>query len=237
MKLHEEFKLFENMWESQSKKAITESVAPDDYRVVLADYESDDFDINVEFGYQDPDGYDVEDMEYLLKPGQTKGDLVVYLSDNCGYTSIYVHDERPATAADIKRLSTSTFPTIGRGDEWHYYGDIDESKAEESKEPLTESEVSTGAESDFKKESISTILKDKPDRKAACEILNKFEFRSSGDHFFLDIQNGVITIPQSIIKNKDYKWLLSNLFHNFSKLAQKVVKLQNCLEDAYIEWR
>ena len=106
-------------------KKLAESLPSNGYRVVLADYDTDDFDINVEFGWQDPEENEVVDYEYLLQPGQTRGDLVVYLSDNCGYTSIYVHDERPATAADIKRLKSDTFPTRDTGDEYVYYGDID----------------------------------------------------------------------------------------------------------------
>jgi hypothetical protein len=107
-------------------ESVKTAVLPSDgYRVVLADYDTDDFDINVEFDMQDPDENEVVDYEYLLKPGQTRGDLVVYLSDNCGFTSIYVHDERPATATDVKRLSSETFPVTDTGDEYKYYGDID----------------------------------------------------------------------------------------------------------------
>jgi hypothetical protein len=96
------------------------------YRVVLADYDTDDFDINVEFGIQDPDENEVVDYEYLLEPGQTKGDLVVYLSRDCGFTSIYVHDERPASASDIERLSSDTFPVTGTDEyDWQNYGTID----------------------------------------------------------------------------------------------------------------
>jgi hypothetical protein len=100
------------------------------YRVVLADYDTDDFDINVDFGMQDPDENEVIDYEYLLKPGQTKGDLVVWLSRDCGYTSIYVHDERPATDADIKRLASDTFSVTDTGDEWQDYGSLDEALTE-----------------------------------------------------------------------------------------------------------
>jgi hypothetical protein len=96
-----------------------------EYRVVLADYDTDDFDINVEFGLQDPDENEVVDYEYLLKPGQTRGDLVVYLGRDCGFTSIYVHDERPASPSDIKRLAQDTFPVTGTGDDWEDYGHID----------------------------------------------------------------------------------------------------------------
>ena len=101
-------------------------------------------------------------------------------------------------------------------------------------------EFTTKAEMDFKKEFISAILKDHPERKAACEILYKFDFRSNGDHFSIDVQNGIIMLPQSVIKNKDirYKWLVSTLFREFTKLAssmQKITKLRDCLEDAYLD--
>ena len=110
---------------TEKKDVLKEEAISQAYRVVLADYDTDDFDINVEFGMQDPDENEVVDYEYLLKPGQTKGDLVVWLSRDCGYTSIYVHDERPATDADIKRLASDTFSVTGTGDEWQDYGDID----------------------------------------------------------------------------------------------------------------
>lgn len=113
------------------KKDLKEDASLAKHRVVLADYDTDDFDINVEFGMQDPDENEVVDYEYLLKPGQTAGDLVVWLSRDCGYTSIYVHDERPATPDDIKRLASHTFPVTGTGDEWQDYGTLDESLTEE----------------------------------------------------------------------------------------------------------
>ena len=106
-------------------RALKDTSAINSYRVVLADYDTDDFDINVEFGMQDPDENEVTDHEYLLKPGQTPGDLVVYLGRDCGFTSIYVHDGGPATPNDIKRLANDTCPVSGTGDEWKYYGEID----------------------------------------------------------------------------------------------------------------
>lgn len=144
MKLFEEYRLYETMWKDNSckgadcKKDLKEDARLANHRVVLADYDTDDFDINVDFGMQDPEENEVVDYEYLLKPGQTAGDLVVWLSRDCGYTSIYVHDERPATPDDIKRLASDTFPVTGTGDEWSDYGDLDEAKTEEPKEPLTE---------------------------------------------------------------------------------------------------
>jgi hypothetical protein len=101
--------------ELASKKYLKESAHNDltKYRVVLADYEDDD-------------GYDQEDVEFLLKPGQNKGDLVKDLSYNAGFISIYVHDERLATPADIKRLSNDTISDRLPSDPYFNYGDVDE---------------------------------------------------------------------------------------------------------------
>ena len=108
-----------------TQRALKDPSEINSYRVVLADYDTDDFDINVEFGMQDPDENEVVDYEYLLKPGQTPGDLVVYLSRDCGFTSIYVHDGGSATPYEIKSLADHTFPVSGTGDEWKYYGEIE----------------------------------------------------------------------------------------------------------------
>ena len=122
---------------AECKKEFKEDSSLAGHRVVLADYDTDDFDINVEFGMQDPEENEVVDYEYLLKPGQTAGDLVVWLSRDCGYTSIYVHDERPATPEDIKRLASDTFPVTDTGDEWQDYGEIVEAVDLKSKKMST----------------------------------------------------------------------------------------------------
>ena len=99
--------------ELSSKKKLREAASNDltKYRVALADYEDDD-------------GYEQENIEYLLKPGQTKGDLVKDLSYNAGFISIYVHDERLATPAEIKQLSNNTIGKVP-DDAYIYYGDVD----------------------------------------------------------------------------------------------------------------
>jgi hypothetical protein len=111
---------------------------------------------------------------------------------------------------------------------------------EQGKTVTESSEFATQSERDFKKAFISSILKGHPERKAACETLNKFDFRI-GDRFSLDIQNGVITLPQSIIKQDfGYKWLLTNLSRELIGLTaamQKLTKLKDCLEDACIDLR
>ena len=119
-------------FEISTEESLKEELDINTYRVVLADYDSDDFDINVEFGLQDEEENDVADQEWLLKPGQTKGDLVVYLSYECAYTSIYVHDERPATADEIKTISG--FDTVPGITDWENYGSIDESLKEAKKD-------------------------------------------------------------------------------------------------------
>jgi hypothetical protein len=100
--------------EELSKRPLKESATNDltKYRVALADYEDDD-------------GYDQEDMKYLLKPGQNKGDLVKHLSYNSGFIGIYVHDERLATPKEIKQLANRTIDSVP-SDPYFNYGDVDE---------------------------------------------------------------------------------------------------------------
>ena len=148
--------------ESKEKRddCLKEELDINTYRVVLADYDSDDFDINVEFGLQDEEENDVADQEWLLKPGQTKGDLVVYLSYECAYTSIYVHDERPATADEIKTISG--FDTVPGITDWENYGSIDESlkeakKDEEDESDDEESEEEETEEPEFNEDDIDEL--------------------------------------------------------------------------------
>ena len=99
--------------EELAKKSLKESASNDltKYRVALADYEDDD-------------GYDQEDVEFLLAPGQNKGDLVKHLSYNCGFIGIYVHDERLATPAEIKQLANDTIRSVP-DDPYFDYGEVD----------------------------------------------------------------------------------------------------------------
>ena len=64
-------------------------------------------------------------MEYLLKPGQNKGDLVKHLSYNYGFIGVYVHDERLATPAEIKQLANDTIGNVPN-DPYFNYGEVDE---------------------------------------------------------------------------------------------------------------
>ena len=73
---------------------------------------------------QDEEEYEVEDYPYLLKPGQTVADLVVYLSRECGFTNIYVYFERSATRTDIK--STAGFETVPGNHDYRHYGTIED---------------------------------------------------------------------------------------------------------------
>jgi hypothetical protein len=96
----------------------------DGYRTALACYDSDDFDINVEFGLQDEDEYEVEDQLYLLRPGQTVADLVVYLSRKCGFTNIYVYGETSATRGEMK--TAARFETQPGTHDYRHYGTIED---------------------------------------------------------------------------------------------------------------
>ena len=112
----------------------------DGYRTALACYDSDDFDINVEFGMQDEDEYEVKDQLYLLQPGQTVADLVVYLSRECGFTSIYVYGE---TSANREEIRTATrFTTVPGTHDYRDYGTIEDRLVEkcdkEDRKPVPE---------------------------------------------------------------------------------------------------
>ena len=115
--------VFDNVY----KDRLTETLGAEGYRVALADYDSDDYDINYEFGFVDDDEYEQEnevvDQEFLLQPGQTMGDLVVYLSRECGYTSISVHDERKATKDEISTLQK--FDTVPGDFDYNDYGSVE----------------------------------------------------------------------------------------------------------------
>jgi hypothetical protein len=110
------------------KETITENAQraggfrTDGYRTAYACYDSDDFDINVELGMQDEDDYEVENQLYLLCPGQTVADLVVYLSRECGFTNIYVHTETSASRDEIK--TASKFTTVPGNHDYRHYGTI-----------------------------------------------------------------------------------------------------------------
>ena len=130
-----------------SSKKINEDVATSgslaNYRVALADYEDDD-------------GYDQENIEYLLKPGQTKGDLVVDLSYNAGFVSIYVHDEREATADEIRALAGTTFDTVP-GMNYEDFGSVDvedwlDESLHESDEEVDDVPADTDVETDAEAE-------------------------------------------------------------------------------------
>jgi hypothetical protein len=132
--------------EISDRKPISENAIQDGgfrtdgYRTALACYDSDDFDINVEFGMQDEEEYEVEDQLYLLQPGQTVADLVVYLSRECGFTSIYVYGE---TSANRNEIRTATrFTTVPGAHDYRHYGTIEdrlvEECAEKDRKPIPE---------------------------------------------------------------------------------------------------
>ena len=99
------------------------------YRTALACYDTDDFDMNVELGLQDEDEYEVEDMLYLLRPGQTVADLVVYLSRRCGFTNIYVYGETSATRGEMK--TATKFETEPGTHDYRHYGTIEDRLVED----------------------------------------------------------------------------------------------------------
>ena len=112
----------------------------DGYRTALACYDSDDFDTNVAFGLQDEDEYEVKDQLYLLRPGQTVADLVVYLSRKCGFTNVYVYGETSATRGEIK--TATRFETEPGTHDYRHYGTIAdrlvEKRSKKDRKPIPE---------------------------------------------------------------------------------------------------
>jgi hypothetical protein len=108
----------------------------DGYRTALASYDSDDYELNVELGLADEDDYEVVDEEYLLCPGQTVADLVVYLSYMCGFTNIYVRGERSAFRDDIRTLKR--FKTVPGNHDYNDYGTIEDRLVESTSDTLIE---------------------------------------------------------------------------------------------------
>lgn len=247
MKLHEEFKLFETMWEAAERPEVNE------YYVELRAYDK-----NTAEEYDDADNA-AHTSEYGY--WGTKEEIVSKLNQiakTCDFSFVFIYDGDPydnncvfeASDADVKTDEEFDSPVIWKNSfitSAPFMQDFVEYSAAEQDKTVTESsEFATQSEDNFKKEFISFILKDHPERKAACEILYKFDFRSSNDdQFFLDIQNGVITLPQlpqSILKDKDfrYKWLLGQLCRALRKLTvfmRKMIELEDCLEDAEIDLR
>lgn len=146
----------------------------------------------------------------------------------------------PANIIGMDEAMSEGGVVYDEGGNWIY---IERWVVEQDKTITESSEFVTQSECDFKKEFISAVLKGHPERKAACETLNKFDFRNNGNQFSLDIQNGVITLPQLIIEqDKDFrnKWLLKNLYREFRKLTaamETIAKIKDCLEDACIDLR
>ena len=106
------------------------------YRTALASYDTDDYDINVDLGLADEDDYEVVDEEYLLCPGQTVADLVVYLSRECGFSNIYIRGERSAFRDDIKTLKR--FKTVPGNHDYNDYGSIEDRLVESDSQVLKE---------------------------------------------------------------------------------------------------
>ena len=103
------------------------------------------------------------------------------------------------------------------------------------------SQYATQAEHEFKKGFISFLIKNSPRFKDECAQLNKIlDFRDGGQQSSFDISTGVVLLPQTVIKNKDYmhclRILISEIKHfvRLATAAEKMRKIQFALEDAYL---
>lgn len=143
----------------------------DGYRTAYACYDSDDFDINVELGMQDEDDYEVENQLYLLGPGQTVADLVVYLSRECGFTNVYVHTETSANRDEIK--TASKFTTVPGNHDYRHYGTIQDRLVEhiqDCPEPIESDQELEGTDNAVVKCKVADVVTHSEDEKPVdCE--------------------------------------------------------------------
>lgn len=143
----------------------------DGYRTAYACYDSDDFDINVELGMQDEDEYEVENQLYLLCPGQTVADLVVYLSRECGFTNVYVHTETSANRDEIK--TASKFTTVPGNHDYRHYGTIQDRLVEhiqDRPEPIESDQELEGTDNAVVKCKVADVVTHSEDEKPVdCE--------------------------------------------------------------------
>ena len=143
----------------------------DGYRTAYACYDSDDFDINVELGMQDEEEYEVEDQLYLLCPGQTVADLVVYLSRECGFTNVYVHTETSANRNEIK--TATRFTTVPGDHDYRHYGSIQDRLVEHINnraEPIESDQELEGTDNAVVKCKVADVVTHSEDEKPVdCE--------------------------------------------------------------------
>ena len=106
--------------------------------------------------------------------------------------------------------------------------------------PLEEAtQFATQAEQEFKKGFISFLVKNSPRHKDAYARLNKIlDFREGGQQSSFDVSTGVVLLPQTVIKNKDYMHCLRILIYEIKRFirlaaaAEKMIEIQFALEDA-----
>ena len=159
------------------KETITENAQhaggfrTDGYRTAYACYDSDDFDINVELGMQNEDDYEVENQLYLLCPGQTVADLVVYLSYECGFTNVYVHTETSASRDEIK--TANKFTTVPGNHDYRHYGTIQDRLVEhiqDRPEPIESDQELEGTDNAVVKCKVADVVTHSEDEKPVdCE--------------------------------------------------------------------
>lgn len=162
----------------------------DGYRTAYACYDSDDFDINVELGMQDEEEYEVEDQLYLLCPGQTVADLVVYLSRECGFTNVYVHTETSANRNEIK--TATRFTTVPGDHDYRHYGSIQDRLVEHINnraEPIESDQELEGTDNAVVKCKVADVVTHSEDEKPVdCEGKKKPLEKPLAEK--LDVTNG-----------------------------------------------
>ena len=163
----------------------------DGYRTAYACYDSDDFDINVELGMQDKEEYEVEDQLYLLCPGQTVADLVVYLSRECDFTNVYVHTETSANRNEIK--TATRFTTVPGDHDYRHYGTIQDRLVEhinDRAEPIESDQELEGTDNAVVKCKVADVVTHSEDEKPVnCEGKKKPLEKPLTEGFIFSLNN------------------------------------------------
>lgn len=258
MKLHEEFKLYENMWDDESgteptelsdtiSTALTNAFRHNDNILIEAPYSANAAGICEK--WVSSTGRSLTKISVTATP---EHELVSELKRAYSRKHIVLLEDverlRPAVLSKLFATivedgrTAFTIGVVGKPlpfSSWnsrvfplvvHGFTDFDESAA---KPVLSESEFSSKEESDFKKGFISYVLKTYPDCKTACEILWKFDFRKATEGYALDVMHGVIEIPASVIDKKNYDWTNNFIVRELRQLQKAKADLDKLL--SYLE--
>jgi hypothetical protein len=158
---------------------------------------------------QDEDEYEVEDQLYLLCPGQTVADLVVYLSYRCGFTNVYVYGE--TSAYGNERKTAIKFETVPGTHDYRDYGTIEDRLVENSTKINTRENI-------IDEPDINDVLTD-----AFISRDNVLIFSDPGTSTLAKIRNGCAKGPRCVVVSAKDPDVLKKLDSYSMHLSNRVL--------------